>query len=54
MKRLIIILFTAIFCAGCTTLPPISKERRDSYEQYERDKIQRDILKELKEQNRRK
>jgi len=58
VKKLIIILFAAIFLAGCAAIYNPSPEQREksrkAYEQYQRDKVQRDILKELKKQNRRK
>ena len=60
IKRLIIIILAGIFFVGCSTIPdynpsPEQKiEDRKAYEQYERDRVQRDVLRELKELNRRK
>jgi len=58
MKKLIIILLAGIFLAGCAGLDSLSPEEyrknREEYKQWQRDKVQRDILKELKERNRNK
>ena len=60
MNRLFIILLAGFFFVGCNTIPnynPSPEQKikdRKAYEQYERDRIQRDVLRELKELNRRK
>lgn len=58
MRKLLILFvlagftFVALFFGGCITTynpsPEQLKENRKAYEQYERDKVQRDILEELK------
>ena len=60
MNKLLVILLAGIFFVGCSTIPnynPSPEQKikdRKAYEQYERDRIQRDVLRELKELNRRK
>ena len=60
MKKLIVVILAGLFFVGCNTIPnynPSPEQKikdRKAYEQYERDRIQRDILRELKELNRRK
>ena len=57
MNRLFIILLAGFLFVGCNTIPnynPSPEQKiKDSkaYKQYERDKVQRDILKELKKLN---
>ena len=57
MNRLFIILLAGFFFVGCNTIPnynPSPEQKikdKKAYEQYERDKVQKDILKELKKLN---
>ena len=56
MKKLIVVILAGLFLVGCSIIPnynpsPEQKVKdRKAYEQYERDRIQRDILKELKKE----
>ena len=58
MNKLIIVLLASIFLISCAPLnynpsPEQRKIDKEYYEQWQRDKLQRDILQELKKQNRR-